>query len=146
MTYNVVLTAENGRFLAHVPELPHCTAEAESRDRALALIQQRLEDIARRSEVVKLEAPSLESSKHEESKPSAERNGSAQTHTPTATPPRLVQFPPMILAKDNSVHLETPWEYFGIFKDDPTWMPMFEEIERRRDQQKIPKAKKRRKR
>lgn len=45
MTCNVILTAENGRFRAHVAELPHCTAEAESRDRALALIQERLEAI-----------------------------------------------------------------------------------------------------
>jgi predicted RNase H-like HicB family nuclease len=57
MTCNVILTAENGRFRAHVAELPHCTAEAESRDRALALIQERLEEIMRRSEIVQLEVP-----------------------------------------------------------------------------------------
>lgn len=141
MTCNVILTAENGRFRAHIAELPHCTAEAESRDRALALIQQRFEEIARRSEVVPLEAPNLVPPEL-----SRERNGSAQPKTPPAKPPRLVQFPPMVLAEDKSVQLETPWEYFGIFKDDPTWMPMFEEIERRRDRQKIPKARKRRKR
>jgi len=39
------------------------------------------------------------------------------------------------------MHLETPWEYDGIFKDDPTWWPMIEEIERRRDRQKAPASK-----
>jgi predicted RNase H-like HicB family nuclease len=38
----VILTPQNGRFHAHVVELPDCKAEAESRDKALALIQRRL--------------------------------------------------------------------------------------------------------
>jgi hypothetical protein len=63
----------------------------------------------------------------------------------TAKPPKLVQFPQLLLATDKTVHLETPWEYGGIFKDDPTWRPMIEEIERQRDRQKIPTTKKRRK-
>jgi predicted RNase H-like HicB family nuclease len=137
MIYNVILTADNGRFIAHVAELPDCKAEAESRDQALALIQQRLEEISRRIEVVQLKIPQLEKKLAQSEK----QNGQTQT----AKPPRLVQFPPMVLAEDKSVHLETPWEFFGIFKDDPTWMPMFEEIERRRDRQKIPTIKKRRK-
>jgi predicted RNase H-like HicB family nuclease len=60
MTCNVILTADNGRFLAHVAELPDCKAEAESRDQALALIQKRLEEIVKRSEIVQLEIPNLE--------------------------------------------------------------------------------------
>jgi predicted RNase H-like HicB family nuclease len=138
MTCNVVLTRENGRFLAHVAELPDCKAEAESRDQALALIQKRLEDIVQRSEIVQLKIPNLEqklrqSEKHNE-------------QVKAAKPPKLVQLPPMILAGDKTVHLETPWEYFGIFKDDPTWMPMFEEIERRRDRQIVYPKKNKRKR
>jgi len=135
MTCNIILTPQNGRFFAHVAELPDCKAEAESRDQALALIQQRLEEFIERSEVVQWEIPNLEKKL---ARPEGQ-NGQAKT----VNPPRLVQLPPMVLATDKNVHLETPWEYFGIFKDDPTWMPMFEEIERRRDRQKIPKAKKR---
>jgi predicted RNase H-like HicB family nuclease len=52
MTCNVILTADNGRFFAHVAELPDCKAEAESRDQALALIQKRLEEISNRIEIV----------------------------------------------------------------------------------------------
>jgi len=57
MICNVILTPQNGRFLAHVVELPDCKAEAESRGQALALIQQRLEEIAKRSEIVQLKIP-----------------------------------------------------------------------------------------
>ena len=28
---------------------------------------------------------------------------------------------------------ETPWEWFGAFKNDPTWETLFEEIEQRRE-------------
>ena len=115
-------------------ELPDCKAEAESRDQALALVQRRLEEFMQRGEIVQWKIPALEKKL---ARPES-RNGKPQT----ANPPKLVQLPPMVLATDKNVHLETPWEYFEIFKDDPTWMPMFEEIERRRDRQKIPKAKK----
>jgi predicted RNase H-like HicB family nuclease len=141
MICNVILTAQNGRFIAHVAELPDCKAEAESRDQALALIQKRLEEIVRRSEIVQLEIPDLEK-KLGKSEQSGKQIEHATQGAEAAKQPRLVQFSPMVLASDKSVHLETPWEYFGIFKDDPTWMPMLEEIERRRDRQKVPKLKK----
>jgi predicted RNase H-like HicB family nuclease len=33
----------------------------------------------------------------------------------------------------NSPRLEeTPWQWFGAFQEDPTWGPLFEEIERQR--------------
>lgn len=32
----------------------------------------------------------------------------------------------------NFLH-DTPWEWFGAFKDDPTWGELFDEIERRRN-------------
>lgn len=28
---------------------------------------------------------------------------------------------------------ETPWQWFGAFKNDPTWGPLFDEVERQRD-------------
>jgi len=133
MICNIILTPQNGRFFAHVAELPDCKAEAESRDQALALVQRRLEQFMQRSEIVQWKIPDLEKKL---ARPES-RNGKPQT----VNPPKLVQLPPMVLAEDKSVHLETPWEFAGIFKDDPTWLPMLEEIERRRDRQKIPKLK-----
>jgi len=138
MTCNVIVTPRHGRYLARVAELPDCKAEAESRDQALALIEKRLEEFAKRSEIVQVKIPKLGKAER-----AGKRNGQTQFKTKAAKPPKLVQLPPMVLAGDKSVHLETPWEYFGIFKDDPTWMPMFEDIERRRDRQKIPTTKKR---
>lgn len=145
MTCNVVLTRENGRFLAHVAELPDCKAEAESRDKALALIQKRLEEIVERSDVVQLEIPNLEKilGKLERFE---KRSGPSQPKPKTAKQSNIVQLDPFILADDKTVHLETPWEYAGIFKDDPTWWPMIEEIERRRDRQVVYPKKKKRKR
>lgn len=140
MICNIILTTENGRFLAHVAELPDCKAEAENRDQALALIQQRLEEISRRIEVVQLKIPQLENKLAQPEK----RNGQPQLKEKWATPPNLVRVDPPIAADDKTVHLETPWEYFGIFKDDPMWLPMLEDIERRRDQHIVyPKKKKR---
>ncbi len=31
----------------------------------------------------------------------------------------------------------TPWPLFGVFRDDPTWADLFEDIERKRDQATI---------
>lgn len=28
---------------------------------------------------------------------------------------------------------QTPWQWFGTFQDDPSWGPLFDEIERQRD-------------
>jgi len=125
MTCNVILTPKNGRFLAHVAEFPDCKAEAESRDKALMLIQTRLEEIGRRSEIVQLEIPNLEK-KFDKFARSEKQNDQAKL-------PNLVRVDAPIAANDKTMHLETPWEYFGIFKDDPTWMPMLDEIERERD-------------
>jgi hypothetical protein len=122
--------------------MPDCKAEAESRDQALSLIQQRLEEFLRRSEIVQLQIPHL-GKKLGKTERSEKRNGQTLIKTKAAKQPKLVRFPPMILASDKSVHLETPWEYFGIFKDDPTWMPMLEKIERERDRNVVyPKKKK----
>jgi predicted RNase H-like HicB family nuclease len=142
MTCNVILTTENGRFLAHVAELPDCKAEAESRAQVLALIQKRLEEISNRIEVVQLKIPQLENRLLF----SGKQNKQLQIKEKAATPPSLVHVDPPIAANDKSVHLETPWEYFGIFKDDPTWLPMLEDIERRRNRHVVyPKKRKTRK-
>jgi len=145
MTCNVILTPQNGRFLASVAELPNCTAEAESRDQALALIQACLEEIGKRIEIVQLEIPDFEK-KLGNLAQAGKQNGATNGETEAAKPPNLVRLSPMVLAGDQTVKLETPWEYCGIFKDDPTWLPMLEEIERRRDRQKIPKLKKEKRR
>jgi len=144
MTCNIILTPQNGRFLAHVAELPDCKAEAASRDQALALIQQRFEQIIQRSEIVQWKIPKLEK-KFSQLGQIEKPNGASQPATEPTKQSNIVKLDPFILADDKSVHLETPWEFCGIFKDDPTWWPMFEEIERRRDRQKIPTIKKRKK-
>lgn len=142
MTYNVILTADNGRFRAHVAELPDCKAEAESRDQALVLIQKRLEEISNRIEVVQLKIPQLENKLARPEK----QNEQLQIKEKVATLPNLVRVDPPIAADDKTVHLETPWDYFGIFKNDPTWLPMLEDIERRRDRHVVyPKKRKTRK-
>ncbi len=64
MTCNVILTAKSGRFIAQVAELPYCKAEANSRNQALALIQKRLEEVVKRSEIVQVKiagSPALSS-------------------------------------------------------------------------------------
>jgi len=142
MTCNIILTPQNGRFFAHVAELPDCKAEAESRDQVLTLIQQRLKEISNRIEVVQLKIPHLEKKLARPEK----QNGQPQIKEKTAPPPTLVRMDPPIAADDKTVQLETPWEFVGIFKDDPTWWPMLEDIERRRDRHVVyPKNKKRRK-
>jgi predicted RNase H-like HicB family nuclease len=140
MICNVILTADNGRFLAHVVELPDCKAEAESRDQALALIQKRLEEISNRIEVVQLELPNLEKKLGK-----LKRSEKQNRQTKAAKLPNLVRVDAPIAADDKTVHLETPWEFVGIFKDDPTWWPMLEDIERRRDRQVVYPKKKRKK-
>ena len=34
--------------------------------------------------------------------------------------------------KSVSLHRDTPWESFGTFKNDPTWVKLFDEIEHQR--------------
>jgi len=141
MTCNIILTPQNDRFFAHVAELPDCKAEAESRDQALALVQRRLEEFMQRSEIVQWKIPQLENKLARPEK----QNGKPQIKEIAATPPNLVRVDPPIAADDKTVHLETPWEFVGIFKDDPTWWPMLEDIERRRDRHVVYPKKRRKK-
>ena len=39
--------------------------------------------------------------------------------------------------KSGKLRDRTPWEWFGAFKDDPTWGELFDEIERQRDANRI---------
>lgn len=127
MTCTVILTPENGRFRAQVAELPECKAEAESRDKALALLEKRLQEIVNRSEILHLEisAPAK----------------SLRNKTGTLKPPNLVKFEAPKVVNDPDPPRKGFWEYYGIFKDDPTLWPMMEEIEKRRDRQRIPTSK-----
>lgn len=34
---------------------------------------------------------------------------------------------------DNLHHVGTPWEWFGAFKNNPTWGKLFDELEQQRD-------------
>ncbi len=137
MTCNVILTPTKGRFLAHIAELPDCKAEAKNRGQALVLIQKRLEEFMRRSEIVQLKISKPGKAKHAES-----RNGQTQRQAKTVNPPNLVRVAAPIAADDTSVQLEAPWEFVGIFKDDPTWWPMLEDVEKRRDRQMVHPKKK----
>lgn len=38
--------------------------------------------------------------------------------------------------KSRNLHLDTPWEWFGRFKDNPTWGKMFDEIEQQKNSDK----------
>jgi hypothetical protein len=131
MTCTVILTPQNGRFRARVAELPECKAEAESRDKTLALLEKRLQEIVNRSEILHFEI----------STPAK----SLRNKTDTPKPPNLVKFEALNYVNAKEPPGRTFWDYYGIFKDDPTWWPMIEEIERRRDRQRIPTNKRRKK-
>jgi predicted RNase H-like HicB family nuclease len=36
----------------------------------------------------------------------------------------------------NGFHLDTPWQWFGTFKGNPSWANVFEQIEQQRDNNK----------
>jgi len=131
MTCTVFLSRNNGRFRARVAELPECEVEAEGRDEALALIEKRAQEIVNSSEILHLEisAPAK----------------SLRQKTCAAKPPNLVRFEAPRVVNDPDPPRKSFWDYYGIFKDDPTWWPMIDEIERRRDRQRIPAGKRRKK-
>jgi len=133
MTYTVILTPKNGRYRAQVVELPACEVEAKGRKEALTLIESRIQEIFNRSEIVQVEIP--RAAPH---KPSRRK-------TKAAKQPNLVRFEAPTYINDKDEPRKTFWDYYGIFKDDPTLWPMLEEIERRRDRQRIPTGKRRKK-
>jgi hypothetical protein len=125
MTCTVLLTPQNGRFRAQVAKLPECEVEAEGRDQALVLLERRIQEIVKRSEILHLEIPTP-------AKKSFRQKASA------AKPPNLVKFEAPRVLNDPEPPRKGFWDYYGIFKDDPTLWPMIDEIERRRDRQRIP--------
>jgi hypothetical protein len=127
MTCTVVLTPQNGRFHAQVAEFPDCKAEAEDRDQTLALLEKRIQEFVNRSEILHLEI----------SAPAQPLSGK----TKTPKPPNVVKFEAPNYLNSKEPPGKTIWDYYGIFKDDPTWWPMIDEIERRRDRQRIPTSK-----
>jgi predicted RNase H-like HicB family nuclease len=130
MTCTVLLTPHNGRFRAQVAELPNVEVEAEGRDEALALLEKRIQEIIRRSEILHLEIPAPTKLSRQKSS--------------VAKPPNLVKFEAPRVLNDPDPQRKGFWDYYGIFKDDPTLWPMIDEIERRRDRQRIPTSKRRR--
>ena len=132
MTCTVILTPQNGRFRAQVAELPECKVEAKGRNEALTLIEKRIQEIFNRSEIVQLEIPRATVPL----KPSRRKTRAMEQ-------PNLVRFEAPRVVNDKDEPRKTFWDYYGIFKDDPTWQPMLDEIERRRDRQRIPTGKRR---
>jgi hypothetical protein len=132
MTCTIILTPVNGRFRAHVVELPRCEVEAKGRDKVIALLKKRIEEVVERSEILRLEisAPAK----------------SLSQKTGATKPPNLVRIEAPRVVNDKSPRRTTPWDFYGIFKNDPTWMPMIDEIEKQRDRQKVVPTMKRRKR
>jgi len=129
MTCTIILTPVNGRFRAQVAELPQCEVEAEGRDNVLALLKKRIAEVVERSEILHVEIPAPAKSLRQK--------------TSAAKPPNLVRFEAPRVVNDPDPPRKSFWDYYGIFKDDPTLWPMIDEIERRRDRQRIPTSKRR---
>lgn len=88
---------------AAVQGLPDCKAEAETRDQVIIAIKTCLDELMRRTEVIRVEAPAP-------TMRTQSLNGEAVYTT-----------------------FEQEWPDFGAFRDDPTLDEMFDDIERRRD-------------
>ena len=41
----------------------------------------------------------------------------------------IIQLDVSVEPKSNNLHIETPWEWFGRFEDNPTWEMVFDQIE-----------------
>jgi predicted RNase H-like HicB family nuclease len=44
----------------------------------------------------------------------------------------IVQLDVSTEPKSGSLYMDTPWEWFGIFKDNPAWEKLFDDAERQR--------------
>jgi ABC-type nitrate/sulfonate/bicarbonate transport system substrate-binding protein len=106
MEYAVVITKEpDSHWQAVVQGWPDCEAQAETREEVIASVTTRLHERLRHTEVIHIEAPA---------------------------PALATQ------AATNGAEYSTfaeEWPDFGIFRDDPTLDALFDEIERRRDEQ-----------
>ena len=52
-----------------------------------------------------------------------------ETITTIISRSEIVQIDVPVEPKSGSLHVSTPWELFGAFKDDPTWRELFDKIE-----------------
>lgn len=103
MEYTVVITQNSSSlWRAYVPALPECEAEAETRDGVVNRIKERLEEVVPHSELLRIDLPIAPATSQE------------------------------LPVNGNSAAFSENWPDFGIFRDDPTWGELFDEIERRR--------------
>lgn len=56
-----------------------------------------------------------------------------ETITTIISRSEIVQLDVSAEPKSGSLHRNTPWEWFGAFKGDPTWGELFDEIEHQRN-------------
>ncbi len=56
-----------------------------------------------------------------------------ETITTIISQSEIVQLDVPAEPRSRSLHRDTPWEWFGAFKDDPTWGELFDEIEHQRN-------------
>jgi hypothetical protein len=131
MTCTIILTPQKNRVRAQVAEFPNCEFEAKGRDEVLALVRKEIERIFKRCEILQLEV--------------SNRGSLRQGQKKESKPPNLVRFDAPNFLNDQEPVRKSAAEYYGIFKDDPTLWPMMEEIEKRRDQQRGPTNKRRKK-
>jgi predicted RNase H-like HicB family nuclease len=105
MQYTVLISRESDAlWRAIVPGMPKCEAEAKTRDQVIAQIKECIAEALRHTEVIQVEVP-----------------GELCHHNGAVPNPKKTEF--------KSIH-----DSAGIFRDDPTWGEMFDEIERRRNE------------
>ncbi len=93
MQYTVFLTRYSDLlWRASVPSIPNCEVEADTREKVISQIKEKVTSFASQTEVIQVEIP--------------------------------------IKPQFQNAQLE---KFFGIFKDDPNWAEMFEQIEKDRD-------------
>jgi hypothetical protein len=93
----------------------------------LALLKKRLEEVVERSEILQWEVSSPVKS--------------LQQRPKTPKSPNVVNFEAPNYVNAQEPPGKTFWDYYGIFNDDPTWWPMLNEIERRRNRQRLSRNK-----
>lgn len=66
---------------------------------------------------------------------------SSRQKASAAKPLNLVKFEAPRVVNDPDPKPKIFWDFYGIFENDPTWWPMINEIEKRRDRQRVPTIK-----
>jgi len=110
MRYSIILThTADGDIRVSVALVPQYTLVTRDREEAIRQTCQDLAEIVSHTEIVQVEVP----------------GGEVQ-------PPVNGVIPPL------SGRLETPWEWFGYYRDDPDVDRIYDEIERYRDSTTTP--------